>query len=233
VPSNLPVAYSNLVAWYPFDSATYGGSNADDVTAIIGGSGDDTPYDGTVTGATYQSSGGVTDISAGANSGAFDFDGVGDRIEPPRIQVSSHTKMAWFNANNAFDRQHIFGAKDSPQTQYTHLFMEGGDVVYRFDDTNISADDIIAEPIDSNEWYHAAITYDSGTSSSNCEMFVQGVSVGTESKSSGFSFDNKQGIGANLQDNSQVFDGTIDDCRIYNRVLTASEISDIYNATEP
>src|SRR6056297_2864362 len=63
-PSNLPVAYSNLIAWYPFDSATYGGSNADDVTAIIGGSGDDTAYDGTVNGGSYQSSGGVTDINA-------------------------------------------------------------------------------------------------------------------------------------------------------------------------
>jgi len=85
--SELPVAYSNLVAWYPFDSARYTGSNADDVTGIIGGSGDDTAFDGTVNGATYQSSGGVTDINAGTNSGAYDFDGTNDALD---VQFSSN-----------------------------------------------------------------------------------------------------------------------------------------------
>lgn len=66
-----PVAYSNLVAWYPFDSSFYGGSDADDVTALFNPnqSGDSTAYDGTVNGATYQPTGGVTDINIGVNSG--------------------------------------------------------------------------------------------------------------------------------------------------------------------
>jgi len=76
-----PVAYSNLVAWWPFDSSFYGGSNTDDVTAILGGSGDDTAYDLTINGSpSYLSSGGVTDINKGGNSGAFDFSGNSNNV---------------------------------------------------------------------------------------------------------------------------------------------------------
>jgi len=227
----LPVAYSNLVGWYPFDSATYGGANADDVTAIIGGSGDDTAYDGTLSGATYQSSGGVTDINAGANSGAFDFDGSNDFIQTSKVPLSSHTKMAWFNADSLNGL--VFGAKDSPDSEYTFINIEGGDLEYIFDDGVVSFDRIITETISASQWIHAAITYDSTTSSSNCEMFIDGVSVGTASKSSGITFDNNQNIGENVNNDDRNFNGNIDDCRIYNRVLTAIEISDIYNRTEP
>ncbi|AFH21499.1 hypothetical protein OSG_eHP2_00130 [environmental Halophage eHP-2] len=76
-PVTLPVAASNLVAWYPFRSGT-----GEDITAGDSNFGDTTDYSAVVNGATFQSSGGVTDIQTGANSGAFDFDGVDDDLQP-------------------------------------------------------------------------------------------------------------------------------------------------------
>jgi len=75
--SVLPVAASDLVAWYPFRSGT-----GEDITAGDSRFGDTTDYSAVVNGATFQSSGGVTDIQTGVNSGAFEFDGIDDELRP-------------------------------------------------------------------------------------------------------------------------------------------------------
>jgi len=231
----LPVAYSNLVAWYPFDSATYGGSNADDVTAIIGGSGDDTAYDASVFGATYISNGGLTDINKGANSGAFDFDGSNDALQTDsKIAFGSHTKMCWIDANynqTAISSvTHIFGGKDSPKPEYTFIGIHNGTIRYVLDDGNISIDRIITHSV-SNGKHHAAITYD--RSDGSCELFVDGTSVGTASKPSGLNFDAQQEFGASFTEGVRFTDATIDDARIYDTVLSQSQINQIYQNTQP
>jgi len=230
----LPVAFSNLIAWYPFDSAEYGGSNSDDVTAIIGGSGDDTAYDGTVIGSpTYVSSGGVTDINAGSNSGAYEFDGtLGDGIHSPDISYSGFTKMCWFNVD-ALGNSLLFGDFDTPGPEYAHISIVNGDLSYTFDDGNASFDIIVTTTVNTNEWYHVAITYDASSSSNNCEMFLDGSSVGTASKGSGLTFNASQNIGcrvSNGSDNSPT-DGVIDDCRFYDTALSSAQIGDIINNT--
>jgi len=71
----LPVAASDLVAWYPFREGT-----GVDVTAGDSRFGDTTDYSASVDGATYKPNGGATDILTGANSGAFEFDGTDDEL---------------------------------------------------------------------------------------------------------------------------------------------------------
>jgi len=227
----LPVAYSNLIAWWPFDSAQYGGSNIDDVTAIIGSSGDDTAYNQTNIGpASYQTSSGVFDINAGSNSGAFDFDGNNDGLLTPQISFSSHTKMLWVNVNSSTG--HIFGAQDSPKTEYTQIILGNG-FEYRLDDGNISADTILTTSAPQNQYVHLAITYDSASSSNNCEMFKDGVSVGTASKPSGLTFNSQQSTFKFPTQNKNFVTGLADDIRIYDTVLTSSQINQIYQNTQP
>jgi len=85
----LPVAASDLVAWYPFRSGT-----GEDLTAGDSRFGDTTDYSAVVNGATFQASGGVTDIETGANSGAFDFDGTDESYLTQTInQPSNSYKM--------------------------------------------------------------------------------------------------------------------------------------------
>jgi len=235
----LPVAYSNLVAWYPFDSAEYGGSNSDDVTAILGGSGDDTAYDGTVNGASYQSSGGVTDINAGANSGGFDFDGSDDYIElGSDFSETSHTKCAWVEIRSATQNQRLFGAVGGGQAKYTFVALNnfGGsnNVFYIFDDGVTSFDDIITGTYSTNTYTHVAITYDASTSSNNCEMYLDGVSQGTASKSSSLQMlgDEPEWISDGVADDVYI-DGFVDDYRIYDKALSQSEINQIIDNTEP
>jgi hypothetical protein len=243
-PSNLPVAYSNLIAWYPFDSATYGGANADDVTAILGGSGDDTAYNGTLNGPSYASSGGVTDINAGANSGAFEFDRVsvnsGDFIDlGNNFSETSHTKCCWFKTSITTSEQRFFGGAGGGNDKFTNITLNrnaNNEVVYIFDNGVQSFDEIITGSFSANTYTHVAITYDASSSSNNCELYIDGVSQGTDSQSSGLQMLGDttlpETIGVVGGDESDPLDGFVDDARIYNKALTTGEIEDIVENTQ-
>jgi len=226
----LPVAYSNLIAWYPFDSAEYGGANADDVTAIIGGSGDDTAYDGTVNGATYQSSGGVTDINAGGNSGAFDFGGSGDNIETGGGTFAPDTICLWIKAdvdiNSSSSFMRLLGSVNQLTSIVTGSLSSNinGEAVSIFDNSGIKG---WGGSYDANEWYHWAFVFDG-----QWEFYSDGVkqtSVDNDGFVNAFSADSHY-IGRASFDTVS-FDGTIDDVRFYNTDLSTSQISDIVSNT--
>jgi len=224
----LPVAFSNLVAWYPFDSATYGGSNADDVTAILGGSGDDTAYDGTVTGATYQSSGGVTDIRAGANSGAFSF--ADDRIQLPftRIDVPFSLTIWSFTSDPALT---------SEQGQVFSNFSSTGDdfqIVYSSNPLRVRFGydvgpgfHVIAN-VNANTYNHVAITYDGSTA----KTYFNGSFVDSYNFTDSF-IDNGEFFNIGTSDDGRGHNGSIDDVRLYNTALSSSQINQIYLNTQP
>jgi len=237
-PSNLPVAYSNLVAWYPFDSATYGGSNADDVTALFNPaqSGDSTAYDGTVNGATYQSSAGVTDINAGANSGAFDFDG-NDKITTANFGLSDTTLSVWFNSDLSSyptvpDNPIIWGDFRGSSDKYLLITLIGSDFSVRVDDGNNSFTGVATANFSANVWHQAVASYDSTTGTTT--GYLDGNFINDIGYTQGVTFDsNVYTMGGVNRSSAQGLEGKIDDARIYNRALTGTEISDIYNNTKP
>ena len=233
-PSNLPVAYSNLVAWYPFDSAEYGGSNADDVTAILGASGDDTAYDGTVSGANYQSSGGVTDINAGANSGAFNFDGSNDFIDLglPIDFNSDFTICAWCKPNTTGGiGEKIFGAGGAPNDLVILDISQGGFRFVFIANGDLSGKTNSSGSVNTNTYQHVAGTL-SGTSMT---LYVDGSVLRTDTAfTTTLNLDQvdigRLILGTNDQD---YFDGNIEDARIYNTALSGSQINQIYQNTQP
>jgi len=225
----LPVAYSNLIAWYPFDSVNYGGSNADDVTAIIGGSGDDTAYDGTVNGATYQSSGGVTDINAGANSGAFDFDGSNDHIDfgsglvlPTDFSVTVWAKADTFPSNRNF----LFAVDNGSVSMGRAVTGSGGFQATIF--AGGGHNGVSLGSAFTGTYGHFAMTYDD--SAAEMTGYFDGVLMGSTSVPS---FPSKSDMYLGSYDGSILFwDGPADDLRVYNKALTSSEVSDIHNNTD-
>jgi len=240
--NNFPVAYSNLIAWYPFDSAEYGGSNADDVTAIQGGSGDNTAYDATVNGATYQSTDGVTDINAGANSGAYDFDGSNDTIDFPDFGLSTNVDWSinfWdaFNSDDAvsFGDNVIILSKLTAQVDGISFYYPSSTtfrVILGRSDPNRSRH-LLQTSISTTQKYRMkTITFDSSTTTSR--MYLDGLQV--DSDSSGVSqIANGNTLTAGFSSRSSGIhaQGEFDDLRIYNKVLTSSEVNQIYQNTEP
>jgi hypothetical protein len=246
---NLPVAYSNLVAWYPFDSATYGGSNSDDVTAIFNPSqsGDSTAYDGTLINTPdYQSTGGVTDINAAANSGGYDFDGdsSGDKIELPftndLFNDGPQTICCWFNQDTQNDNEYRGIVSDK--------FFDGGLMIRRSgDNTGIyysymhrsQNEQFSARYLsfqeDANRWRFVAGTSDGTLNGTDIYMDDGNGNVVNETtdRITGGFVNNAFNIGGSVRANDQILNGQMDDVRFYDAVLSQSQLQQIYDNTEP
>jgi len=233
----LPVSYSNLVAWYPFDSSFYGGSNANDATALFNPaeSGDSTAYDGSVSGATHQPSAGATDINAGANSGAFDFDGNDDFITLSGSDSidfgGSFSLTFWisqdFGSSTGFDRIINKAATDDIQDQqwFFQQDRQNDSVTFGYGQNRVTAS---VPP--------TTLTQISGTRATDgtIKLYTDAIlqaSVGTTND-----FPNNEPVRLGTVGSQQsitFFDGTLDDVRIYNKELAASEVQEIYDNTEP
>jgi hypothetical protein len=232
---SLPVAYQNLVAWYPFNSSFYGSSNADDVTALFnsGQSGDSTAYDGTVNGASFQSSGGVTDINAGANSGAFDFDGSNDFIQASSYShpTGDFSVSCWIQADGFTSGDNRFWACESGNLVFCSL--DSGTM--RFGGVFGGSFNAILgnqPPTDGSTYQHVVATYD--TSNGETQLFQDKVQTASTTASSGGGVSSSNlVIGARTNGPDLAFNGRIDDMRFYNKVLSQNEIDTIYTNTEP
>ena len=252
----LPVAYSNLIAWYPFDSATYGGSNADDVTALFNPSqsGDSIAYDGAVSGPTYQSSGGATDINAGSSSGYYDFPGTNDRIEvqdePALSGLNPFTVTFWAKigiirttvTNNLSDIRPIIIKSETPFDSTSDVEWEfvndsgffDNRITFQVSDGNsISALHINHTQLNTNDFFHFAGTFDNGSH----EFFLDGTSIdsdtGTITSVNSTNFPIFIGKSTNFASQRGHFAGELDDIRIYNTALSQLQIQQIYNNTKP
>lgn len=228
-PKTIPdsVLTEDLVAWYRFednDARDYASNNEYPNTDW----GDSTAYNGTINGATYNSKGGVTDFESGSNSGEFEFNG-DDVIGLNNSLVDAgknYTVSLWLKTNNtntdplrniAFSSGHTFDHDD---------LSINGTIVGYFDGNRggvtVNADD--------GNYHHLCCTNDSGTH----KVYKDSSFIGSYTNS--LSSDNgvQNSIGARYSDGSPTnhYNGVVDDIRIYNRVLTSSEISDIYNSTE-
>jgi hypothetical protein len=94
-----------------------------------------------------------------------------------------------------------------------------------------------AEVITYNTWNHVVVTWDGTTGSGSSRIFVNGVEIsysytddGSGSRHSDAS--NELYIGNNPSQ-SQAFDGYIDEIRLYGRILSSAEITELYSETEP
>jgi len=226
IPDN--ILTQDLIAWYRFEDG-----DARDYTATLSGTfADTTAYDGTVNGATFVSSAGVTDFRNGGNSGAFDFDRASnDSITRNQIPLpSDKTVMLWTdlddnNGGTLFYNEGIRLNHTATSAGY-RLLVQGDNNAFNFLPTNIQT---------VNQYVHfAAVVRDFG----DIEVYINGSQVNSDTigfevsdrgNESGFSI----GREVNQAVDASSSNGRIDDVRIYNRGLSASEISDIVNATQP
>lgn len=224
------VEKQNLVAWYPFED----GGTANDA-ATTTDFGDATPYDGTVNGATHLSSGGVTDINAGASSGAFEF--VSDRIDigniPPIEGVGQITVCAWVDADSANTDKEVVG-DFSPDGSFSNTIAmsfnaatKNQAVVYRVRNGG-SRTNVSASYSTTSGYEHFAFTFDSGS----MVGYKNGSSIGNTNGNATTTPTAKLNLGGRFSSNND-FEGRVDDVRFYDTALTGTQINNIYQNTQP
>jgi hypothetical protein len=89
--------------------------------------------------------------------------------------------------------------------------------------------------ISDHDWHHAVMTYDgpSGAELSSVKLYVDGSLVTSTQKADTLGdtdlTSNKTDYSFGARKNSQYFDGNLDECAVWDKVLSADEVTDVYN----
>ncbi|MCX6702320.1 MAG: prepilin-type N-terminal cleavage/methylation domain-containing protein [Candidatus Wolfebacteria bacterium] len=216
--SLLPIDYgdSSLVGYWKFDEGS--GSIA---------------YDASGNNATGTWSGSGTHYTSGKiGSYAGQFNGTDDSISVPdsnKFTSTDITISSWINVVGSFSSYNpIFYHRQDGNNRIDIGVMNGGFYCTFSNGTSYNP-----------SYYNAALNSGTGWIMWTCQWngstvkyYLNGVNVNNESFSGTL-----PNINANLQigsrlASSQYFNGLIDDVRVYNRALSAAEVSAIYNATK-
>ena len=224
---------TGLVAYYPFNG------NANDES----GNGNH----GTVYGAT------LAEDRLGDSNSAYTFDGYDDYVEVPNSSrnldiTGQFTLAAWVNpASLSYDQRSrpiIWKNSQCNINQDNYFLAYGYSVdsspkfVVGLEETSSNVNGrnfhIASHIHDPGLWYHVTGVYD-GT---NLLVFVNGVqeginNIGAINPYTGLCALRIGNILNSNHDNKGVFDGAIDEVRIYNRALSQDEITALYNNYSP
>lgn len=205
--------------------------------AMNGNAKDNTPYgnNGTINGATL-----TTDRKGRANS-AYSFNGTSDYIgvgSVPQISATSNwTVSFWMKPNavinyqNPFDANYTLNGGDTGPRfeEYSdHTFTPNGNFGFALSSVGgpLQGFDLNTELV-AGSWYFVAATRNANT----IQAYVNGSQTVNQSNTNWPpSFANTV-IGVGYQNLSgRYFNGSIDDVRIYNRGLSAAEVTSLYGS---
>lgn len=176
--------------------------------------------------------------TTGKINSALSFDGTDDYVTLGTMDVpgSAVTIAMWVKADSfssTIDTRFISKANSTAESGHWWMLGQtnsGGDKLRFRLKAGGSTATLIASSgtLPLNAWFHAVATYDGST----MRLYKDGVEVGSLAKSGALNTDSTipVNIGRN-PDGSNYMDGATDDVRIYNRTLSVSEISALYNYT--
>jgi len=204
------------VARWTFDDADTSGSTAIDVWGA---------NDGTITGATT----GATGANQTYNTNeAYDFDGTDDHVTAP-LPLSGSVDVSlsfWLNTGSTTGTRGIvqMGTGDSNnESAFGVIIINGTYQIAGFGgsfdfDTDISTS--------TNSWEFITATYNSSTDA--VTFYVDGVQQASTTLGYTINSSGDTQIGREI-DNSDNYDGSLDDIRVYSKELTSTQVSDLYN----
>jgi hypothetical protein len=211
VNGKVPVA-----AWIP--SRDTAGNGTSTLTDLVGSN------NGTLTNMDA-----ATDWVADTDAGgirALDFDGSNDTIETSYTPPNVFSISLWFLNSVTYNihNRGIFSTYDSITPSYNGVYLattnDGGPGLHMWTNSNfrtrLTASFVV------NQYFHCCIT----SSGSSVAVYIDGALVNTVS--SGTTHASVLSIGRSRFDNN-FWVGRIDDIRIFNTVLTANDISYLWN----
>ena len=206
---------SGLVAFYPFQG------NANDESGNAN--------NGTVIGAV------LTTDRFGYDSSAYEFDGTSSYItvlsspslESPDTEL---TQAAWIDIYGwSLIGQLDFGPITMKSNSGANSFqyrLSVGEAGINTAINNWNNSVLILDTLNFNEWYFIVTTLKDDT----VKAYVNGILIGADTLNGTIDPDNRPlEIGRDVPGLTEVFNGKIDDLRIYNRALNTDEIDSLFN----
>jgi hypothetical protein len=192
-------------------------------------------YNGNVTDATW--------IASGQISAAYNFDGTNDYVAIPVAAFNNQqlSWSAWYKLDSTAGQQSIMGHRVTHGNMYTFVANNGG---ARFLLTNPASSKTLDLQLtsdntfhpDTTTWHHLVVTAD--TQNGIMNVYLDGVnktSIMTDASIGGAftpAYNTAMSIGGNLNAGTleQDFNGDIDEVATWDKVLTATDVLDLYNA---
>lgn len=171
-------------------------------------------------------------------SRCLSFDGTGYVALPNYPNLSgSFSISAWIKTNdNSQAGQRVFADDESNTGGYALSVGDGGTGVVRFYMRNKDSDSLDSESsINSNTWYHVVAVHNADKAERY--LYINGSrDNGTKDNKGDVGVDNGTATIGGETDSGESdnrFNGLIDDIRVYDRVLTSSEVTSLYNLSDP
>lgn len=168
----------------------------------------------------------------------LNFDGVDDYISFGNIGLMDQEPFSvsvWFYANNPVsgNNQVLVSSSDGQgltdtTTDAQYLMLNSSGQITAFSHRSTAGAGAVGTVASANTWYHAVGVYEN---SALRHVYVNGVFIASNTGGEAVNTPNNLRIGSRNHSGgeAQFFDGIIDDVRVYNRVLSASEITKLYN----
>ena len=172
----------------------------------------------------------VTEVDYG--TGEFGQAGYFNQVYSSRIEANAailpsniFSVSLWMKVTNLSDNKWIL-------TQYTggvagrFVFNYNADGTLQINTPVNSLNSITAKPIRNNVWQHIVLIKNGG---SGWEIYVDNQSIGTWSDTTNITTDYNTVIGGNQNITDRSIDGQLDNIRIFNKAVSASEVTTLYN----
>jgi len=170
----------------------------------------------------------------GKIDGALSFDGVDDAVQigTSNISVSGGTIAFWAYAENFSSAHHFFFSHmTQPWSNRIQLYTDNteGYLDLGLGDSHTRHTNI--QDLNTNIWYHITLTWDGA----NYVVYVDGAGKASGTYTGLSILETYADIGNNgySSDRTEAFKGIIDEVRIYNRALSATEILELYGEVPP
>ena len=234
--------YTNSDSGYVLDISLSGTPNGSETLTISPTSNSIYDFAGNAA-ATSQS---YSTVTLNSLNYVIDFDGSNDYVSiaySTAFEPDDFTVQAWF-AMDAFENEDYFvyrhktwfiGFSRSGAKIEGGVRDDDGDWLYPISTTTPS----VGGGVGGENWYHVVLTFDgTGSSTEYARLYVNGSIEDTESNSNHDlnTQNTKVSIGAKINASDQLsnyYEGQIDEVAFWNEVLTASEITALYNSGSP
>jgi len=183
--------------------------------------------------ATFNATGGIND------TGGYEFDGDGDYVDVGTgfQTIDNVTVSVWFRADTIGTTSGGIQNYFQSTTDEWGIWVQqqaGVDKIFIYDDIDNVDTVLYATTVTEGVWTHAVGVMKANSSGDGYEniLYVNGVEVGSGTNSTG-SWSSLSGtlyLGTR-EPSSILFDGSIDEVMIFDKVLSATEISQMYNDT--
>ena len=155
-----------------------------------------------------------------APENALDFDGTNDFVSGSGINLanSNFTIETWFNTSLPTSSQTLISVGDSETANETlHIRLENSDVRI-----GLAFDDVVVPWTVTTGWHHLAVIHNTSTLLS--ELYIDGELIGSGTHSNPFIGNTNFKMGSNGWSVSALFEGEMDDIRIWNVARTPTQI---------